>query len=122
MFVDPSARHALCVLRDGFHRVTDTMYVPRNGRKPRVLAKLRGTAPTAVAWNRSAVSDSGAREILVGTSTGGVWELAVEDKDKKEKVCRMLFELQGAAEPIAGMHLETLPATGGGGEKGVRYV
>jgi len=41
----------------------------------------------------------------VGTTSGQLYETAVEEKDKKEKFCKLLFELTEAPEPFIGVQV-----------------
>jgi hypothetical protein len=109
IFLDPSARHALVVLRDAGAggRVTDTLYAHASWRKARPVPKLRGCAPTAVAWHAGAAgaTDSATREVLVGSGAGALYELCIDVADKKEKLFRPLLELR-EREPVCGLHME----------------
>lgn len=45
------------------------------------------------------------REVIIGTTSGQLYETAVEEKDKKEKFCKLLFELTEAPEPFIGLQV-----------------
>ena len=45
------------------------------------------------------------REVIVGTTSGQLFETAVEEKDKKEKFCKLIFELTEAPEPFIGVQV-----------------
>lgn len=45
------------------------------------------------------------REVILGTTSGQLYETAVEEKDKKEKFCKLLFELTEAPEPFIGVQV-----------------
>ncbi len=119
IFLEPSARHALIVLRDAASgRPGDTLYAHATWRKARPVPKLRGCAPVAVAWHTGpgGATDASTREVLLGSAVGALYELAIDAADKKEKAFRPLLELR-EREPVCGLHMEararrhaTLPA------------
>lgn len=43
--------------------------------------------------------------MIVGTTSGQLYETAVEEKDKKEKFCKLLFELSEVPEPFIGVQV-----------------
>ena len=108
LFLDPTARHALVVLREGGGgaRGRETLYAHASSRKARPVAKLRGCAPTAVAWHTgpAGATDAATREVLVGTAAGVLYELGLEASDKKERL-RPLLELR-EREAVCGLHME----------------
>ena len=107
LFLDPSARHALAVLRDASGRPGETLYAHASFRKARPVPRLRGCAPTAVAWHAGpgGANDAATREVLCGSATGTLYELAIEVADKKERVFRPLLDLR-EREPVCGLHME----------------
>ena len=108
LFLDPTARHALVVLREGGGgaRGGETLYAHASARKARPVAKLRGCAPTAVAWHAgpAGATDAATREVLIGTAAGMLYELGLEAQDKKERF-RPLLELR-EREAVCGLHME----------------
>lgn len=46
------------------------------------------------------------REVILGTTSGQLFETAVEEKDKKEKHVKLLFELTEAPEPFIGVQVK----------------
>lgn len=44
--------------------------------------------------------------VLVGTTTGQLFELLVEEKDKREKYVNKLFELTERLEPFVGVQVK----------------
>ena len=42
---------------------------------------------------------------MLGTTSGQLYETAVEEKDKKEKHVKLLFELTEAPEPFVGVQV-----------------
>jgi len=69
LFCDPTARHALAVLKDAAGKAGECVYFHCSWRRAKPVARLKGTPPTAVAW-RGDCGDTSAREVLLGTSTG----------------------------------------------------
>ncbi|CAI9101074.1 OLC1v1038315C3 [Oldenlandia corymbosa var. corymbosa] len=47
------------------------------------------------------------REVILGTENGQLFELAVDEKDKKEKYIKFLFELKELPEAFTGLQMET---------------
>lgn len=45
------------------------------------------------------------KDIILGTDTGQLYELAVDEKDKKEKYLKLLFELKELPEAIMGLQV-----------------
>ena len=114
LFLDPSARHALAVLRDAAGNAGDTLYAHATFRKARPVPRLRGCAPTAVAWHAGpgGATDAATREVLVGSALGALYELSLDVADKKEKLFRPLLELR-EREPVCGLHMEARRACRG---------
>ena len=48
------------------------------------------------------------REVIIGTTSGQLYETAVEEKDKKEKYCKLLFELTEDSEPFVGVQVNVV--------------
>jgi hypothetical protein len=48
------------------------------------------------------------REVILGTTNGQLYETAIEEKDKKEKYVKLLFEITEAPEPFIGVQMETV--------------
>ena len=47
------------------------------------------------------------RDILVGSLAGVLNELVIDEKDKKERVARRVFQLQGSKDPMTSVHQHT---------------
>lgn len=45
------------------------------------------------------------REIILGTEDGQIYEMAVDEKDKKEKYLKLLFELTELPEAFMGLQV-----------------
>jgi hypothetical protein len=44
----------------------------------------------------------------LGTTNGQLYETAIEEKDKKEKYVKLLFEITEAPEPFIGVQVTTV--------------
>ena len=49
------------------------------------------------------------RDILVGSLAGILNEVVIDEKDKKEKVARRVFQLQDSKDPMTSVHQHTTP-------------
>ncbi|GLT94181.1 hypothetical protein SLE2022_119360 [Rubroshorea leprosula] len=105
VFVDPGGSHCIATVVGG--GATDTFYTHAKWSKPRLLGRLKGLVVNAVAWNRQQITEASTREVILGTETGQLYELAVDEKDKKEKYIKPLFELTELPEAIMGLQMET---------------
>ncbi|KAL4423908.1 hypothetical protein ABPG75_001209 [Micractinium tetrahymenae] len=114
LFVDPLGRHALLTLQTGGHGLAgstgslETYYVDGSLKRARPLHKLKGLAPTSVAWS-PVLRAQGFTEALLGTEGGVLYELSFEPEAKKERL-RQLHELRGETGPIAGLAQVALSA------------
>eukprot|EP00271_Cylindrocystis_brebissonii_P008632 TRINITY_DN23099_c0_g1_i1.p1 TRINITY_DN23099_c0_g1~~TRINITY_DN23099_c0_g1_i1.p1 ORF type:complete len:1123 (-),score=263.65 TRINITY_DN23099_c0_g1_i1:370-3738(-) len=116
VFVDPSGRHVLATLHMALGGA-ETFYLHANWTKARVLPGLKGVLVNAVAWHRHQPSKTSTKDILVGSATGQVYELLVEERDKTEKYCRLRFALpEETREPFCSVQMEIL-----GNAPNVRY-
>ncbi|KAJ7297796.1 hypothetical protein O6H91_Y035600 [Diphasiastrum complanatum] len=106
VFIDPGGKHALITIRSSAG--AETYYIHSKWRKPRVLSKLKGLLVNAVAWNRQQINEASTREFLIGTSNGQLNEVLIEEKDKKEKYVKLLFELTELREPFVGLQMEVV--------------
>ncbi|KAL4308069.1 hypothetical protein GQ457_01G001460 [Hibiscus cannabinus] len=105
VFVDPGGCHCIAtVVGSGG---ADTFYTHAKWPKPRVLSRLKGLVVNAVAWNRQHITEASTREVILGTENGQLYEVAVDEKDKKEKYIKPLFELAELPEAIMGLQMET---------------
>lgn len=48
------------------------------------------------------------REVILGTENGQLYEIAVDEKDKREKYIKPLFELAELPEAIMGLQVHFL--------------
>ncbi len=48
------------------------------------------------------------RKVILGTTNGQLYETSIEEKDKKEKYVKLLFEITEAPEPFISVQVTTL--------------
>ncbi|KAL6524493.1 Vacuolar protein sorting-associated protein 18 like protein [Orobanche hederae] len=114
VFVDPGGSHCIATVVGG--GTADTFYTHAKWAKPRILGKLKGLIVNAVAWNKQHITEASTREIILGTNSGQIHEVVVDEKDKKEKYIKFLFELSELLEAFTGLQMETT-----GTNNGTRY-
>ncbi|XP_074585347.1 vacuolar sorting protein 18 isoform X1 [Curcuma longa] len=108
VFVDPRGSHCIVtVLQAGG---AETYYTHAKWARPRVLSRLKGLIVNAVAWNRLQITEGSTKEVILGTDNGQMFEIAVDEVDKKEKYVKLLFELTELPEAIMGLQMETASA------------
>ncbi|CAL0323663.1 unnamed protein product [Lupinus luteus] len=105
VFVDPGGSH--CIATVVGLGGAETFYTHAKWTKPRVLSRLKGLVVNAVAWNRQQITEVSTKEVIIGTENGQLYELAVDEKDKKEKYIKFLFELAELPEAFMGLQMET---------------
>jgi hypothetical protein len=114
VFVDPGGSHCIAtVLGSGG---SETYYTHAKWNKPRVLPKFKNLVVNAVAWNRQQITEASTREVVLGTDNGQLHEIWVDEKDKKEKYMKFLFELTELPEAFMAFQMETT-----GTSSGIRY-
>ncbi|OAE21445.1 hypothetical protein AXG93_3506s1190 [Marchantia polymorpha subsp. ruderalis] len=106
VFIDPGGRHSIASVCS--NAGSENYYIHAKWKKPRALPKLKGWVVSAVAWNRQQISDASTRDVVLGTTTGQLFEMSVEEKDKKEKYVNKLFEITEMPEPFIGVQMETV--------------
>ncbi|TYJ47825.1 hypothetical protein E1A91_A01G018000v1 [Gossypium mustelinum] len=111
VFVDPGGSH--CVATVVGSGGADTFYTHAKWTKPRVLSRLKGLVVNAVAWNRQQITEASTREVILGTENGQLYEISVDEKDKREKYIKPLFELAELPEAIMGLQMETAIVSNG---------
>lgn len=105
VFVDPGGSHCIAtVVGSGG---VDTFYTHAKWIKPRVLTKLKGLVVNAVAWNRLLITEASTKEVILGTDNGQLHEIAVDEKDKREKYIKFLFQLGELPEAFMDLQMET---------------
>ncbi|KAI3440706.1 Pep3_Vps18 domain-containing protein [Psidium guajava] len=111
VFVDPGGSHCItCVTGSGG---SDTFYIHAKWSKPRILSKLKGLVVNAVAWNRQQITDASTKEVILGMDNGQLHEISVDEKDKREKYIKFLFELSELPEAFTGLQMETASVSTG---------
>ncbi|XP_028755584.1 vacuolar sorting protein 18 [Neltuma alba] len=105
VFVDPGGSHCIATVVGAGG--AETFYTHAKWTKPRVLSKLKGLLVNAVAWNKQQITEVSTKEFIIGTDNGQLHELAVDEKDKKEKYIKFLFELTELPEAFMGLQMET---------------
>ncbi|XP_057794948.1 vacuolar sorting protein 18 [Salvia miltiorrhiza] len=114
VFVDPGGSHCIATVVGG--GTSDTFYTHAKWAKPRILSRLKGLLVNTVAWNRQHITEAYTKEIILGTENGQLYEVSVDEKDKKEKYIKFLFELNELPEEFTGLQMETT-----GTNTGIRY-
>ncbi|WVZ01545.1 hypothetical protein V8G54_027614 [Vigna mungo] len=105
VFVDPGGSHCIAtVVGPGG---AETFYTHAKWNKPRILSKLKGLVVNAVAWNKQQITEGSTKEVILGTENGQLHELYVDEKDKKEKYIKFLYELRELSEAFMGLQMET---------------
>ncbi|KAH7283931.1 hypothetical protein KP509_34G031500 [Ceratopteris richardii] len=104
VFVDPAGRHTLLVVEtsDG----SETHYLHSRSKRTRILSRFKGLTICAVAWNKYQLNEV-SQDMVVGTSGGQLLETSLEEKEKREKPLKLLYELTELNEPIVGLQMET---------------
>ncbi|KAJ3688031.1 hypothetical protein LUZ61_017195 [Rhynchospora tenuis] len=105
VFVDPGGSH--CIATVVISGVAETFYMHAKWAKPKSLPRLKGILVNAVAWNRQLITESSTKEVILGTQNGQLFEMAVDEAEKREKYVKQLFELTDPREPITGLEMET---------------
>ncbi|KAI3701302.1 hypothetical protein L2E82_45956 [Cichorium intybus] len=105
VFVDPGGCH--CIATVIGVAGSDTYYMHAKWSRPRVLVKLRGLVVNTVAWNRQQITEASTREVILGTDNGQLHEIAVDEKDKREKYVKFLFQLSELPQAFEGLQMET---------------
>ncbi|CAN1220528.1 Vacuolar sorting protein 18 [Linum perenne] len=105
VFVDPGGSHCIAtVVGTGG---AETYYTHAKWSKPRVLSRLKGLVVNAVAWNRQQITEASTKEVILGTDNGQLYEMAVDEKDKREKYLKFIYELKELPEAFMGLQMET---------------
>ncbi|PKA62970.1 hypothetical protein AXF42_Ash007766 [Apostasia shenzhenica] len=111
VFVDSGGSH--CIANILHSTGAETYYIHAKWTRPKVLSRLKGLVVNAVAWNRQHITEASTREVLLGTENGQLYELSVDEVEKKEKYVKFLFELSELTESIMGLQMETASFTNG---------
>lgn len=105
VFIDPNGRHALAVAQTS--NGIETHYLHTRSKKSRILTRFKGVTICSVAWNKHQLSEGTFQDIAVGTSEGQLFETSLDEKEKKEKPLKLLYELSELKEQIVGLQMET---------------
>ncbi|KAL1198179.1 Vacuolar sorting protein 18 [Cardamine amara subsp. amara] len=111
VFVDSGGSH--CIATVTGVGGAETFYTHAKWPKPRVLSRLKGLVVNAVAWNRQQITEVSTKEIILGTQDGQLFEMTVDEKDKREKYIKFLFELEELPEAFMALQMETANISGG---------
>ncbi|XP_038887716.1 vacuolar sorting protein 18 isoform X2 [Benincasa hispida] len=111
VFVDPGGSH--CITTIVGTGGADTFYMHAKWSKPRLLTRLKGLVVNTVAWNRQHITEASTKEVILGTDNGQLFELAVDEKEKKEKYVKFLFELAELPEAFMDLQMETTSVLNG---------
>nr|VDC65562.1 unnamed protein product [Brassica rapa] len=103
VFVDPGGSH--CIATVTGVGGAETFYTHAKWPKPRVLSRLKGLLVNSVAWNRQQITEVSTKEIILGTQDGQLFEMAVDEKDKREKYIKFLFELEELPEAFMALQV-----------------
>eukprot|EP00466_Bigelowiella_natans_P016117 jgi/Bigna1/74836/fgenesh1_pg.31_\ len=114
VFLEPNGEHGLVSTEKG-----SNFYIPTS-KKQRTCVSIKGLKNViieSVAWNKVNVlagGNSGGEgsgvsscSVLIGTNTGAIYELLIEDG--KEKVCKRLWNIGDAEMPIMGLQMDLFP-------------
>ncbi|EEE68143.1 hypothetical protein OsJ_26247 [Oryza sativa Japonica Group] len=105
VFLDPGGKH--CVATVVHPGGAETYYHHARWPRPKLLPRLRNVLVNAVAWNRQTITEASTKEVILGTEDGQIFEIAVDEADKKEKYVKSLFTLSELQEGIKGLQMET---------------
>ena len=101
IFVDPNGNHIIVVLKNG-----ESFYMHSRAMKPKKMPKVQGTIE-AVGFDKSSVTESSTKNFLVGTSSGRIYEVAL-DSSGKEKMCHLVHHVdEGSGGGITSIYFET---------------
>lgn len=100
IIMDPSGHHIIVSMRNG-----DVFHLHSRSTKAKKLSKVNGTIECA-AFDVTHSSELNTRSFLIGTSTGAIYELAL-DNTGKEKVFQLVHQLEPAV-PITSLYFEQI--------------
>lgn len=104
IFLDPTGSHLITTTKNG-----DNYILNYRSTKPRLLSRLKGNVITAIAWSPNEPSRS-TGAILVGTSTGVVYETLIESSNeyfkKEEKYFKQVWKdpMNNKSKGIKGIY------------------
>jgi hypothetical protein len=100
IFVDNSGHHVIIALKSG-----DNYYLHSKSTKAKKISKVMGNIE-CVAFDRTNTNENSTKSFLVGTSTGNIYEISI-DNSGKEKCFQMVFQLTPPL-PITSIYFEAL--------------
>lgn len=126
VFVDPTGSHVLVCVRaagSGPAVVAETFYLHRKWAKAKPLPKLKGTVVTAVGWQQPGQprladgeplpAGDATTDALLGTDSGTVLAISLDEVMKKDSTPRPLLELRDRGRSVAVCSLAVETARGG---------
>jgi hypothetical protein len=111
VFIDPGGTH--CIATVVSDSGADTYYTHAKWTKPHNINKLNGVVVNAVAWNRQHITEASTQEVILGTDNGQLYELCVDEKDKKEKYIMLLFQLSEFPQSFMDLQMESATVSSG---------
>jgi hypothetical protein len=94
MFYSPNAAHLLISCESG-----DVYYLHQTWTKPRFLTKLHSINLTSVAWTPAVKKATSSGPILIGTSSGRLFELElVLTERKEEKYFEQIYTIESGEQ------------------------
>ncbi|KAL5231592.1 hypothetical protein ABZP36_030368 [Zizania latifolia] len=103
VFLDPGGKHCIAIMV--YPRGADMYYHHAGWLHPKQPPRLRGLLVNAVMWNRQTINDASTKEVIMGIEDGQIFEIAVDEAEKKEKYVKMLFVLSDLQEGIKGLRV-----------------
>lgn len=102
VFLDSTGAHAIITFTAGGSH--EAQYLHYECVKPRPLPQLRGTSVSAVAFDTAHSSTISTGEVLVGTETGSLHVLMVDEKERRERLWLPLGEVDCAVPAVTGAY------------------
>ena len=109
VFLDPTGNHTFICVSNG-----NNYYLSATSPRPKRLLRWQGIQVTAIAFAEDRCTEAGVRSVLVGSTTGQLYEAAVDSTGKeKQLLCihKQLDRQQVLA--VASLHLETFSGDDG---------
>ncbi|KAK3612565.1 hypothetical protein CHS0354_024553 [Potamilus streckersoni] len=109
LFLDPTGRHLIISMES-----QENVYLSRNSKKTRSIAKLKGHLIESVGWNWQNVNDNTTGAILLGTSKGLIFEseLTVNEDTKfwQGSLDQYMKQLYQLTAPVTGIEFDRMPS------------
>ncbi|XP_012271920.1 vacuolar protein sorting-associated protein 18 homolog [Orussus abietinus] len=119
LYMDPLGHHLLLtfVPKEGDNPPAELYYLHRKTTKLKPAGKFKGHEITAVGWNFANTSETTSGPILLGTSTGLIFETEIGIEGEKifntslEQYWRQVFDIgKQSRPPITGLEFHRLPS------------